>query len=164
MFRVSDERRDGVIRCAEHLHETKIGEIISHRELRRTLGTDLGDQYYQIMLAARAKLNKEHGIVFVAARGVGYKRLGATEGVVATGAIGLSKVRKTTKRYGLQLEHAMHHANDLSADDRRRANQTLSGLGLMNYLARKQTVAKIPIDAATEKTDTFSGLKRIFGL
>jgi hypothetical protein len=118
---------------------------------------------YGIVQVARTKLNREHGIVFVAEKGTGYRRLGSAEGVAASGSIGLKRVRTTTKRYSTQLEHAVHHANSLTPGERRTAHQTMATFGLVNYLARKQTVAQVPIAEGT-KPDGLAGLKKIFGL
>ena len=163
MFSRSTERGNAVLRCAESLHKAAIGETVTHRELREAVGRDLHEQYYMIVLAARKKLNHESGIVFIAAKGIGYKRLGSVEGVAASGAIGLKKVRTTTNRYGRQLENAVHHANSLSADERRSASQTLATFGLMNYLAKKTTVAKVPVDEQT-KPDSLRELRKMCGL
>jgi hypothetical protein len=163
MFQLSDEKQEGVLRLAERLHEAAIGETITHRDLRQIAGRALAGQYYGIVRAARTKLNREHGIVFVAEKGTGYRRLGSAEGVAASGDIGLKRVRTTTKRYGAQLEHAMHHGNNLTAGERRTAHQTMATFGLINYLARKKTVAQVAVDEET-KPDGLSGLRKIFGL
>ena len=163
MFSRSTEREEAVLRCAERLHQTSIGETMSHCDLKAVIGLNLVPQYYGIVKAARTKLNRDHGIVFVADRSTGYKRLGTAEGVAASGSIGLKKIRATTSRYGRQLEHAVHHANDLSAADRRTATQTLATLGLVNYLSRKQSVAKVAVDD-DEKPDSLAQLRKIFGL
>ncbi len=166
MFSRSLERQEGVLRCAERLHEAVIGETVPHRDLKQVIGRALATtQYYSIVLAARSKLNRESGIVFVANKGTGYKRLDSAQGVAVSGSIGLKKIRTTSKRYGSQLEHAVHHANDLTADERRTASQTVATLGLVNYLARKPTVAKAVIDdEISEKPDGLAQLRKMFGL
>jgi hypothetical protein len=163
MFLLSDERQEAVLRLAERLHEAAIGETISHRDIRAIVGRELAGQYYGVVRAARTKLNREHGIVFVADKGTGYRRLGSAEGVAASGSIGLKRVRTTTKRYGAQLEHAVHHANNLTPGERRTAHQTMATFGLVNYLARKKTVAQVATDEET-KPDGLSGLRKMFGL
>lgn len=163
MFKRSDERQAMVNRCAEHLHQARIGETVRHHDLHRAIGLGLRNQYHSIVDAARKKLNCEHGIVFIAEKGVGYRRLGPGEGVAATGSMALKRIRKTTTRYGMQLENAFHHANDLTPEERRTANQTLSTLGLVNYLARKQTVSRVPTTDDSVKLESLAGLRKIFG-
>ena len=162
-FSRSTEKAEAVLRCAERLHEAAIGETVTHDQLKLTIGRQRSEHYYSIVRAARTKLNRESGIVFVADRGSGYTRLGSAEGVAASGEIGLKKIRKTTNRDGEQLENAVHHANSLSPAEGRTAAQTLATFGLLNHLARKKTVAKVPVDEDT-KPDSLADLKKIFGL
>lgn len=134
-----------VLRVADRMMRSSIGAIISHGELSAAAGCDIKQHRWLVMRAARL-LNKQHGIVFATVRGLGYRRLGGADGVDHAGDRSLTRVRRAARHGTRFLESAMHHANDMSADQRRQANSRLCALGLIQHLSMSRTVKTLPGD------------------
>jgi hypothetical protein len=151
-----------VLRIAERLLEVSHDATVSDLEISVAAGEDITRKPY-VVQQALDKLNREHGAVFKRERGVGWRRLPPGVGVAYAGQQGLKRTRRASRRGRVRTSNALHHANDLSAEERRKAHQTITTLGLTEYLAQDRVVRTMP-EERSEQPDIAKALKDVLGL
>jgi hypothetical protein len=151
-----------VLLVAERLFAASIDEIVTLADLSYAAGEDLSQKGYFVQIALE-KLNKQQGIVFRRERGVGWRRLAPAVGVTYAGQQGLKRTRRAARRGRQRTANALHHANDLTTEERRKAQQTITTLGLTEYLAQDRVVKTMPEDAPPEP-DLAERLKQALGI
>lgn len=156
------ERKECVIKVARRMLGVHIDEIISIQQLSAAAGQDLVENRWVISAALRA-VNAEYGAVFATVRGEGYRRLANSEGALFSGNRGLLRVRRASRAAMRFSTNAAKHANDMTADQRRRHNQQMSTLGLVAHLTLQRSVETQPEEAPPERADPLSGLRRALG-
>jgi hypothetical protein len=158
------ERKQAVIRVAQRFMQTPIDEIVSLEALSAAAGVDVRDNRWIIGAAQRA-INADYGAVFATVRSEGYRRLANAEGTLFAGARGLYRIRRAS-RAGIRMAHnAAKHANDMTAEQRRRHHQQMASLGLIAHLTMARTVAAMSEDPPPPPpTDPLGGLRQALGL
>lgn len=150
-----------VLAVAERLHRASIDQIVTYSDLSQAAGCDILEKRW-IALQAIRRLNRDYGLVFRAEKRIGYRRLGGAEGVRCVGEKSLSRCRNAARSGQRRLESAMHHANDLSAEDVRQAHSRLCALGLIHHLSLSRTIKALP-DSPPPPPDGLAELRRALG-
>lgn len=139
--------RTVLLAVAECLMEASIDQIVRYETLSLAAGCDVRDARNRwALVAARRHINRLHGIVFACERRVGYRRLAAESAIRYAGEKGLKRSRNAARNARHELQNALRTGNDLSAAERRAANQRLAVFGLIEHLTKPKTVATLPED------------------
>lgn len=152
-----------VLRVAELLARCSISVTVTHEEIKSVLRGDEIERRYSIVNRARDLLNKQSGVVFSTVNREGVRRLGGADGADYIGGKTLRLIRHASNRGTRRLENAVHHANDLSPEQRRVANARLCSLGLIRHLTLARTVKTMP-DEPPPQPDGLSELRRAMGM
>lgn len=151
-----------VLLVTDRLLATSIDCTAPLFELSAVAGLDLAKRR-DILYRALEKVNREHGIIFAAVRGVGYRRLASESGVGYAGRKALKRTRSAARKGRKRVTYALQHANDVSSEERRKANQTMCALGLAEHLAQLRTVKALP-EYPPPKPDIQKRLKEALGV
>lgn len=158
------QRKKAVIAVATRLLAANTDEITSIQQLSEAAGLNVADDRWIIQSALRA-INAEYGAVFATVRGEGYRRLTHSDGALFAGGRGLYRVRRASRAALKTAINAARHANDMTADQRRRHNQQMASLGLISHLTMARTVDAMPeIDRAPAHPDPLAGLRQALGV
>jgi hypothetical protein len=160
--RMDSGERTEVLAAADRFRSTSMDEIVSYDDLSQAVGCDVREKRW-IVLQALDLVNKE-GIVFTNVSGVGYRRLAQEAGIRHAGEKAMKRTRSAARRGRKRLENALHHANDLSPAEQRRANQRLAALGLVEHLTKAKAVRMMPDEPPKKAHDNLAGLKAALGL
>jgi hypothetical protein len=141
-FSPSPTFRATVEAVAECLRGGLVGQPVTYEALNRAAGCDVQQNRY-IVGGALKLLNRQHGLVFVNERDVGYTRLSSTEGINEAGFDGLKKIRAAARNGQERLANAVSVANSLTPQERRLANQRLAAMGIAEQLTKTKVVRGI---------------------
>lgn len=157
------ERKQVVLRTAQRFLETPSGSIVPLAQLSLAAGVDLAISTNRWAISeARKMINREHGLVFATVRKEGYRRVERDDGAVFAGAHGLRAVRRRARTTMRTADNAARFANGMTAEQRRRHNQQMASLGLIDHLSMDRTVRSLPDEPA--KTDPLDGLRAVLGV
>jgi hypothetical protein len=153
-------QRTAVLRAAEYLLLVSIDGLIHPREVCAAVGEDYENKPW-IFMKARELVNELDGITFAPSgeRDGRYRRLASSAGVSYAGKTALKRTRNAANRGRKRIQNALRVANDISDDERRRAGQQITVLGMTEYLTQERIVKQLPDEP--EKIDGKTGLKKI---
>lgn len=159
------QRKTAVIAAAKRLLECAPLAIVSYSELSATVGFDIKEQRWIIQSAMKA-INSEFGVVFGSVRSEGYRRLERGDGALFVGGRGLRRIRRASRSAYRFASNAARHANEMTADQRRKHNQQLAALGLIDHLSMARTIATLPEDPpqAGAPVDPLAGFRAALGV
>jgi len=124
----------------ERLREVSIEETITYDDLSKVIGRDVRHVRH-LLASARARVLKEHGILFGTERSVGLRRVAASEAHYV-GQHARSGIRRKATRSAKQIRQAVSRANDMPPDATRKAYSEISTLGLIEHLASEKAQPK----------------------
>lgn len=156
------QRKEVVVLTAKRLLDVAIDEVVSLKQLSEAAGVDVSAERWIVQSALRA-VNAEHGAVFATVRGEGYRRLAHGDGALFAGNRGLYRIRRASRAALKAASNAARHANDMTADQRRRHNQQIASLGLIAHLTMARTVEAMP-ETPRQAPDPLGGLREALGL
>lgn len=155
------ERKECVVLTAKRMLEVAIDEVVSLKQLSDAAGRDVSADRWIVQSALRT-VNAEYGLIFATVRGEGYRRLAHSDGALFAGNRGLYRVRRASRAALKAATNAQRHANDMTAEQRRRHNQQMSALGLIGHLTMNRTVEVMP--EAPPRPDPLAGLREALGI
>lgn len=128
---------------AKKLAEVSIGGVIEYAALSGVAGRDITGRYNYLLQSAREKAEKELGCLFEAVRGVGIKRLAASESPEVGLGI-LRRIRRGARRGVSRLGRLS--TNSLSETENKRVIAYSSMLGAIGMMAdgnKARTIAAV---------------------
>lgn len=156
------QHREAVVAVARRLLATPTDEIVSLEQLSEAAGCDIV-QYRWILASAFKAVNADFGAIFATVRKQGYRRLDRATGTLFAGARGLHRIRRASRSALKLATNAAKHANDMTAEQRRRHNQQMASLGLISHLTMVRTIETMP-EGQPKQADPLAGLKEALGV
>jgi hypothetical protein len=123
----------------DYLLTIPAGGEVRHAELSSVIGRDIR-RHRHVMHSAFRVMEREHGVIFSALRGVGYRRLDTARVVETVGHDARRSIGRKARRTTRALVAATKGTNDLTPDQQRRLASEISTLGLIEYAARERVV------------------------
>ena len=133
---------------ADLLSAASVGDTVTFDAMSAAINRPIASRRY-LIFRALACVSEESGAVFGSVRGVGYQRIAANDAHMI-GAHARRKIRRTAKRTADTITSAVHHANNLSDDDLRKAYSEVNALGLIRHLAADRVVRATPSETKPE--------------
>jgi hypothetical protein len=129
MFVTNPESAAAVERLEAALADMPIGSVLAYQTLNQIAGADVQRENHYLLARARDKAEISLGCIFEAVRGVGIKRLNASESP-DVGLSSIRSVRRKAKKGARRLTRI--DSNSLSDSERKRA---LAYGGLLGAIA-----------------------------
>lgn len=144
MFTPTNSEHTAIIeKLTEALAALPIGGTIVYSKLSEIAGRDVSDRYRYLLVKAADNAEKQLGCIFESVRGVGVKRLTASE-IPDVGLAAIRKIRRGAKRGSKRLTRI--GTNSLSESENRRVVASRAMLGAIATIAdgrRASTLAAV---------------------
>lgn len=157
------DRPQSVLNIMDYLSRLQIGEEVKYSDITAACKVEVKGKEAWALAQARDILTREIGASFATIRGVGVRRLAASDGLEVVGNNSLKRIRSASKRGQKRITSMLRHANDLTSNEAKKANQRLATFGLIEHLVKSSTVSTMPEAEAPVKPDPLAGLRAMLG-
>ena len=117
------------------------GGTVALADITAAIGRDITGCRYLVYGAMRVA-ERDSGAVFASVRGVGYRRLLASE-IAEVGQTARAKIRRAARHGVRTISAGMAGANDIAPDAMRKILAEQSALGMLEHMARDKNLPKL---------------------
>lgn len=135
------------VALTECLGKLEPGDLATYVNLSKTCGRDVRTIARSALMSARRRAERDYGVVVECVRNEGYKRVDGAELLNAQSS-GLKRIRNEARRRTRRL--GLADWSKLSQEEKGRLNAQLSAYGVVQHLAKSQSIKKL----ASQMTNT----------
>ncbi|HUU86120.1 MAG TPA: hypothetical protein VMX17_00035 [Candidatus Glassbacteria bacterium] len=142
----------------ERLIKTKVGELVTYKEMTKIVGRDIRKEGSSIMYSARRKAVNDCQIVFITVTNKGIKRA-SDEEIANSGSSVIHKIRRTSHK-GKKVLHCVENFGSLTNESKIHHNASASFLGAIDLMTRPKKIIALE-EKVKEESNSINVMKTL---